>query len=153
MTVFKGCMAMLTGVALLVSAVVDVRSTRHFVHESIVVPGRVIRLDYGPHHPDIAFTTLAGERIEYPQGGDVDVDLGDAVEVRYLPADPRSSARMNAFWALWGGPITFGAAGALFMLAGLRAARSSGACGSSGASGSPGSPGSGSQRGDGTPAE
>jgi len=29
----------------------------------------VVRLDYGLHHPDIVFTTRAGERIEYPQGG------------------------------------------------------------------------------------
>ncbi|MBZ5795562.1 DUF3592 domain-containing protein [Burkholderia contaminans] len=119
MRVFKGCLAVLIGTVFLAIALFDFQSRRDFMRESIVVPGRVVRLDYGPHHPDIVFTTRAGERIEYPQGGEVDVNLGDAVEVRYLPAEPRMSARMNTFGALWGGPITFGMIGAIVVLAGL----------------------------------
>jgi len=119
MQVFKGGFAVLAGTILLVFAVFDFQSTRGFMRESIVVPGRVVRLTYGPHHPDIVFTTRTGERIEYPQGGEVDVHLGEAVEVRYLPAEPRMSARMNTFGALWGGAMTEGIAGTLFVLAGL----------------------------------
>ncbi|VWC65758.1 hypothetical protein BLA50215_00150 [Burkholderia lata] len=86
--VFKGGLAVLTGTVLLVFAVFDFQSTRDFMRESIVVPGRVVRLTYGPHHPDIVFTTRAGERVEYPQGGEVDVHLGDAVEACYRAEGP-----------------------------------------------------------------
>ncbi|RQT27851.1 DUF3592 domain-containing protein [Burkholderia contaminans] len=135
MQVFKGGLAVLTGTVLLVFAAVDFQSTRDFMRESIVVPGRVVRLDYGPHHPDIVFTTRAGERVEYPQGGEVDVHLGEAVEVRYRPAEPRMSATMNTFGALWGGAMTLGIAGTLFVLTGSwsgvrawRSARKPAAC-------------------------
>ncbi|HDR9481844.1 TPA: DUF3592 domain-containing protein [Burkholderia aenigmatica] len=125
MQVFKGGFAVLTGTVLLVFAVFDFQSTRDFMRESIVVPGRVVRLTYGPHHPDIVFTTRAGERVEYPQGGEVDVHLGEAVEVRYLPAEPRMSARMNTFGALWGDALMIGGMGVVFFLLGVGQLRSS----------------------------
>ncbi|MDN7874290.1 DUF3592 domain-containing protein [Burkholderia aenigmatica] len=124
MQVFKGGLAVLTGTVLLAFAVFDCQSTRDFMRESIIVPGRVVRLTYGPHHPDIVFTTRAGERVEYPQGGAVDVHLGEAVEVRYLPAGPRMSARMNTFGAIWGDALMIGGMGVVFFLLGVGELRS-----------------------------
>ncbi|WP_175968165.1 DUF3592 domain-containing protein [Burkholderia sp. BCC0322] len=115
----KGVVFTVAGTCLLIATALYAQSTREFLRTSIVVPGRVIKLNAGPHHPEIAFTTLAGERVEYAQGGEVSVQDGATVEVRYTPDEPRMSARMNTFGAIWGGVLTIGGMGGVFFLGGV----------------------------------
>ncbi|MBJ9968462.1 DUF3592 domain-containing protein [Burkholderia seminalis] len=107
------------GTCVLIGAALDAQSTREFLRTSVVVPGRVVKLNAGPHHPEIAFTTLAGEHVEYAQGGDVSVQDGATVEVRYAPDAPKMSARMNTFGAIWGDALTIGGMGAAFFVLGV----------------------------------
>ncbi|WP_241289559.1 DUF3592 domain-containing protein [Burkholderia stabilis] len=118
MQIFKGIVFTIAGTGMLIGVCMWAQSTREFLRTSVVVPGRVIHLNAGPHHPEIAFTTLAGEHVEYPQGGEVSVQDGATVEVRYSPDAPRMTARMNTFGAIWGGVLTLGAMGAVFFLGG-----------------------------------
>lgn len=115
----KGIVFTVLGACMLVAAALTARSTSEFLRASIVVPGRVIKLNAGRHHPEIAFTTLAGEHVEYAQGGDVSVEDGAAVEVRYTPDAPRMSARMNTFGAIWGTALTIGGMGGVFFSCGV----------------------------------
>ncbi|NTX28834.1 DUF3592 domain-containing protein [Burkholderia pyrrocinia] len=119
MLIAKGVVFTVVGTCMLIGVVMYAQSTREFLRTSVVVPGRVVKLNAGPHHPEIAFTTLAGEHVEYPQGGDVSVQDGAAVEVRYAPEAPAMTARMNTFGAIWGSVVTFGIMGAVFFLAGV----------------------------------
>ncbi|MEK7890814.1 DUF3592 domain-containing protein [Burkholderia contaminans] len=120
----KGVVFTVVGTCLLIGAALYAQSTCEFLRTSVVVPGRVIRLNAGPHHPEIAFTTLAGEHVEYPQGGEVSVEDRATVEVRYAPDAPHMTARMNTFGAIWGGVLTFGGMGAVFFLVGASQLRS-----------------------------
>ncbi|VWC65727.1 hypothetical protein BLA50215_00148 [Burkholderia lata] len=120
----KGIVFTIAGTCLLVGAALYAQSTREFLRTSVVVPGRVIKLNAGPHHPEIAFTTLAGEQIEYPQGGSVSEQDGAAVEVRYTPDEPRMSARLNTFGAIWGDVLMIGGMGIVFFLGGVGQLRS-----------------------------
>jgi hypothetical protein len=117
--VAKGIVFTVAGTCMLIGAALCAQSTRDFLRASVVVPGRVVRLNAGPHHPEIAFTTLAGEYVEYPQGGEVSVQDGATVEVRYTPDEPRMTARMNTFGAIWGDALTIGGMGTVFFFGGV----------------------------------
>ncbi|NTZ83736.1 DUF3592 domain-containing protein [Burkholderia metallica] len=119
MLIAKGVVFTLVGTCMLIGVALYAQSTREFLRTSVVVPGRVVKLNAGPHHPEIAFTTLAGEQVEYAQGGDVSVENGATVEVRYAPDAPGVTARMNAFGAIWGGVLTFGVMGSVFFVVGV----------------------------------
>ncbi|WP_071332818.1 DUF3592 domain-containing protein [Burkholderia contaminans] len=120
----KGVVFTVVGTCLLIGAALYAQSTREFLRTSVVVPGRVIRLNAGPHHPEIAFTTLAGEHVEYPQGGSVSEEDGATVEVRYAPDAPAMSARLNTFGAIWGDVLMIGGMGVVFFVGGLGQLRS-----------------------------
>ncbi|MBN3823609.1 DUF3592 domain-containing protein [Burkholderia sp. Ac-20384] len=120
----KGVVFTVVGSCLLIGAALYAQSTREFLRTSVVVPGRVIKLNAGPHHPEIAFTTLAGEHVEYPQGGSVSEQDGAIVEVRYTPDEPRRSARLNTFGAIWGDVLMIGGMGVFFFLGGASQLRS-----------------------------
>ncbi|MBY4726986.1 MULTISPECIES: DUF3592 domain-containing protein [Burkholderia] len=124
MLIAKGVVFTIVGTCLLIGAALYAQSTREFLRTSIVVPGRVIRLNAGPHHPEIAFTTLAGEHVEYPQGGSVSEEDGATVEVRYAPDAPAMSARLNTFGAIWGDVLMIGGMGVVFFVGGLGQLRS-----------------------------
>ena len=64
-------------------------------------PGLVVKLDAGGVHPEIRFTTAAGQVVECPQGGMIwGYQVGDRVELLYEPANPFSSAVINRPGAL-----------------------------------------------------
>lgn len=115
----KGILFTLIGAGLLTGVALYAQSTREFLRTSVVVPGRVVKLNAGPHHPQIAFTTLAGEHVEYPQGGAVSEPDGATVEVRYAPDAPAMTARLNTFGAIWGDVLSFGVMGTFFFGAGV----------------------------------
>ncbi|RQT27967.1 DUF3592 domain-containing protein [Burkholderia contaminans] len=120
----KGIVFTIAGTCMLIATALYAQSTREFLRTSVVVPGHVIKLNAGPHHPEIAFTTLAGEQVEYPQGGAVSVQDGATVEVRYTPDAPGMSARMNTFGAIWGDVLMIGGMGVVFFLGGVGQLRS-----------------------------
>lgn len=120
----KGVVFTIVGTCMLIGVALYAQSTREFLRTSVVVPGRVVKLNAGPHHPEIAFTTLAGEQVEYAQGGAVSVEDGATVEVRYAPDAPRMTARMNAFGAIWGDVLAFGVMGTVFFVGGVGQLRS-----------------------------
>lgn len=91
------------GLALMVGAVCWAVSTRRFVAQAVAAPGVVIRLNAGGAHPQVRFTTAAGQTIEYPQGGMIwAYRVGDKVKVLYVPENPAGSAVLNRPGALWG---------------------------------------------------
>jgi hypothetical protein len=50
-------------------------------------------LNAGGSHPEIAFITVSGEQIAYPQGGFIfGYQKNQPVRVRYLPEQPAGSA-------------------------------------------------------------
>ena len=94
------------GVALLGAALASALSVRRFTRESSLADGRVIKLNAGGSHPEIMFTTRGGERVSYPQGGLIaGYSVGDAVRVRYREADPKRSATLDTFGALFFWPV------------------------------------------------
>jgi len=119
MQIAKGVVFTIVGTCMLIGVALYAQSTREFLRTSVVVPGRVVKLNAGPHHPEIAFTTLADEQVEYAQGGEVSVQDGATVEVRYAPDAPRMTARLNTFGAIWGGVLAIGAMGAVFCAVGV----------------------------------
>ena len=93
----------IVGLALMVGAVCWAVSAWAFVARAAAAPGLVIRLNAGGAHPEVSFTTAAGQVIDYPQGGMIwGYRVGDKVEVLYEPDNPAGSAVLNQSGALWG---------------------------------------------------
>ena len=93
---------LLLGIGLLIAAIVTGVEKRGFIHRALSAPGVVTRLNHGGSHPEIEFTAASGERITYPQGGGIFGYVpGDAVRVLYSPENPRGTASIDAFGALW----------------------------------------------------
>jgi Protein of unknown function (DUF3592) len=117
----KAFIAIAIGIGCLIAAIFTIHSTRDFLRSSVVVPGRVIALNAGGSHPQIAFVTQSGEAISYPQGGMIfGVKIGDAVQVRYLPETPRQSATLDRFGALWDTTLFLAVLGSAAIVCGLR---------------------------------
>ncbi|VXC97290.1 conserved hypothetical protein [Burkholderia sp. 8Y] len=88
-----------------------------FVRASKVVSGKVVKLNAG-RHPQVEFTTLEGQRISVPASAWSSIDVGDVVEMRYDPREPRI-AEMNTLWGMWGIQLMAGWIAACFILGGL----------------------------------
>jgi len=114
---FKFIASLVLGTAFLVVALFNVLSTRQFLQESIVVPGKVEALNAGGSHPEITFVTKKGEVISYPQGGFIyGMKVGEDVKVRYAENRPLRSARIEEFGAIWDTAIAFGFIGGCALL-------------------------------------
>ncbi|WP_321818333.1 MULTISPECIES: DUF3592 domain-containing protein [unclassified Paraburkholderia] len=108
-SIFGALIAFLAAVVFLFSAVSATSDTLDFLRSSTLVSGRVVDLPHGPNHPKITFITKAGEQVSYTQNGfDFDMGVGDEVQVRYLPEDPKSSARLDRVGAMWESSIGWG---------------------------------------------
>ncbi|MEM5435508.1 DUF3592 domain-containing protein [Paraburkholderia diazotrophica] len=105
---FRFVMSLVLGAVFLGAALVNALSTRQFLQESVVVPGKVVALNAGGSHPQITFVTKEGEVISYPQGGFIyGMKVGQDVSVRYVKGRPQTSARIDAFGAIWATAIAF----------------------------------------------
>ncbi|MCO1369849.1 DUF3592 domain-containing protein [Burkholderia multivorans] len=118
---FKAMGAIVIGVGFLIAAAFSVQSTREFLRNSIIVPGRVVKLNAGGYHPEIEFVTKSGEHVSYPQGGILiaAMKVGQDVEVRYSPEQPIPTATVNTFRAIWDMPIFLATMGLGAILVGL----------------------------------
>lgn len=108
------------GAGLLVAAVVTGLALRGFIAQAVSAPGEVIRLNAGGSHPEIEFTAASGEKISYPQGGLIfGYRPGQKVRVLYGPENPRGTARVDAFGALWFAPLMLLGLGVALVIAGI----------------------------------
>ncbi|GGD78363.1 hypothetical protein GCM10010985_36060 [Caballeronia grimmiae] len=73
-----------------------------FFLSSTVVLGEVVHLNTpSGYHADVKFTTREDETIIIATGPGYPVDVGDRLEVRYVPSDPHAEATLNQFSSLW----------------------------------------------------
>lgn len=108
------------GIGLLVIAAVTGMAKRSFARNAARAQGVVVRLNAGGSHPEIEFADVSGQRISYPQGGLIfGYRPGDKVNVLYLPNDPRRTACLDTFGALWFVPSLLAIMGVLFVIAGV----------------------------------
>jgi hypothetical protein len=109
----------LVGIGLLVATVVVCAKVWRFVRQAKAAEGIVVRLIAGGSHPEIEFTTAAGEKIVYTQGGLIfGYRVDERPRVLYRPDDPAGSASVDAFGALWFVPLLLGLIGAFFVVGG-----------------------------------
>ena len=105
------------GIILLLAAGLTALATGRFVRTASLAAGVVERLNAGGSHPQIRFSTAAGQTVSYPQGGLIfGYHPGDRVRVRYLPTDPGKAACLDVFGALWFAPMLLAVLGILFIL-------------------------------------
>lgn len=118
--ILLGLLFALIGLVLLGIAVGLALDRREFLARAQTADGIVSRLNAGGAHPEIAFTTVAGEKISYPQGGFISgYRPGQTVRVRYLPEWPSGSAVVDDLGALWGVPVVMGGMGLIFGIGGV----------------------------------
>jgi len=107
------------GILLLVVALLLGGRTRAFVRRATAVPGVVEHLNASGTHPQIQFTTSAGDRVSYPQGGLLfGYKPGQTVRVLFEAHDPKGTARVDAIGALWFDSIGLSFVGLIALLVG-----------------------------------
>jgi hypothetical protein len=83
----------------------------------------VERLNAGGTHPQIQFTTPAGDRVSYPQGGLIfGYEPGQTVRVLFEAHDPKGTAQIDAIGALWFDSIGLSFVGLIALLVGVMGA-------------------------------
>jgi hypothetical protein len=103
------------GVAIMLASVAWAVSVWGFAADASSAQGIVTRLNAGASHPQVRFTTAAGEVIEYPQNGWISgYQVGDQITVLYDPQRP-TKAVVNTFGALWGFTLLGFTMGAAFV--------------------------------------
>lgn len=119
-SLFKGGVFALLGLALLAAMAINASSRMGFLQSALVADGAVVALNAGGSHPEIAFTDSTGARVSYPQGGLIfGYQVGQPVKVHYQANDPTGSAVVDDFGALWGTAALLGVLGAVFTATGL----------------------------------
>lgn len=81
--------ALVIGVGFAIAGGYSTSNALDFIKSSATAEGVVIETTFGPHHPEIAFTTLSGEQIKFSGNGFITQHIGDRVRVRYLPDNPQ----------------------------------------------------------------
>lgn len=118
--ILLGLLFALIGIVLLGITIDLTLDRRAFLAQAQGADGIVSHLNAGGSHPEIAFTTGAGEKISYPQGGFIfGYRQGQSVRVYYLPEQPAGSAVVDDSGALWGLSGLLGCLGLIFTFAGL----------------------------------
>jgi hypothetical protein len=116
------------GVLMLFISLVLWNKTRQFVARATTAPGVVTDLivvrdkDGGSdtYKPEVKFSTADGREITFTSSFSSRppaYDVGEAVEVLYLPREPQE-ARINGFGSLWLGCVILAGLGAVFALIG-----------------------------------
>lgn len=119
-SLFKGGLFALLGLALLAAMAINASSRMGFLQSALIADGAVVALNAGGSHPEIAFTDSTGARVSYPQGGLIfGYQVGQPVKVHYQANDPTGSAVVDDFGALWGTAALLGVLGAVFTATGL----------------------------------
>ena len=104
------------GLVLLVVAASMAAQSWRFSQHALIAQGVVTRLEAGGSHPEIRFTTQAGEVVTYSQGGAVfGYRAGQPVRVRYDPTAPRARANVDTWLATWGVALGVALLGLMFL--------------------------------------
>lgn len=106
------------GIAILLSQIPFIPSAYEFQTKSITAVGEVVRLNAGGFHPEVVFTTQNGERISIAGSSSYSTEVGDRIEVRYMPDTPKL-AKINQIENIWGIEIYITAFSAIFIIGGL----------------------------------
>ena len=100
--VMIGKILVIIGSGVFVLAVAVTAKTRAFVHNAERAEGVVVGLLAGGSHPQIKFATASQQIITYAQGGLIwGYRPGDHVTILYLSHNPKQTACINTFGALW----------------------------------------------------
>lgn len=111
------------GVAIMLASVAWAVSVWGFAVNASSAHGVVTSLNAGGSHPQVRFTTAAGEVVEYAQNGLIfGYQVGDDVVVIYDPQRP-TKAIVNTFGARWGFAVLGFMMGAAFVGMGQLARR------------------------------
>jgi hypothetical protein len=117
--VLRGLLFGVIGLGCLALVAYEALDRLQFLRAAQVAEGQVESLNAGGSHPQVAFTTAAGQRISYPQGGLIfGYETGQPVRVLYLSEQPQLSAVVDDLGALWGMTALLGLLGAAFVGAG-----------------------------------
>ncbi len=115
------------GLLMLVGSGYWYNSTRTFLQEAILAQGEVIDLqvsrssDSLTYHPVVSFVERDGRVIEFRSSSGSNppsYDIGEQVDVFYLPSNPQD-AMLNGFFSLWGGVVILGLLGSVFSAVGF----------------------------------
>jgi hypothetical protein len=122
---FKGIVFLVVGAGLLGVGIWMAVGTSGFLRHALAAEGTVIATPHGGAHPQVRFTTAAGQVVEYSQNGYVSgYHVGDRVRVLHDPSQPSNTACFDGFGALWGMSIQVFAMGLVFAVAGTIILRS-----------------------------
>ncbi|WP_263147170.1 DUF3592 domain-containing protein [Pseudomonas sp. RIT-PI-AD] len=116
----QGMLCSLAGLVFLVIAGFCYASHVAFLERAERAEGVVVKLNAGAAHPEIEFTSRAGARVSYPQGGfHGSYEVGERVHDLYDPASPGNTATTDYFGAQWSGVIITLALATGFLAQGL----------------------------------
>lgn len=112
--------ALTIGFCFLIGAACCVYSALEFFSTSIVTMGKVIHLNSGGHHPQIAFDAKDGRHFDRPTGTLASYAAGEVVPIRYIPGDPAGTAIIDNVIDLWAPSAFLLILAVAFLDAGLR---------------------------------
>jgi len=110
--------AVIIGCAIFALQLPFLPSTLEFRLYSVVTWGEVVKLNAGGFHPEIEFTTNDGRRMSFPGSTTVRTEVGDRIEVRYRPSEPRD-AMVNNVFSVWGTHVYITGFSLIFIIGGL----------------------------------
>jgi hypothetical protein len=111
---------MVIGAGLVFAGAATAVSRRSFALAATSATGVVTRLNAGGSHPEIEFTTAAGTKVTYPQGGLIfGYRPGQEVRVLYNQQDPARTACVATFGALWFVPLILCGVGIALLTGGI----------------------------------
>jgi len=119
-TWLAGLFFSLIGIGLLAIAFHLFTERQDFLSRAQRADGVVSALNAGGSHPQVSFDTATGERFSYAQGGFIHgYEVGQPVQVLYLPERAQASAVVEDRGALWGLPVALALMGLTFALGGV----------------------------------
>jgi hypothetical protein len=113
-------LALTAGIAVSIGATYSAYSTLDYIGSTQTADGVVVATPIGPHHPDVVFTDVDGNKVRFSANGNISQEAGDRVVVRYRQENPERSARLDTFGSLWGNTLMLLVAAAFFIVAGVR---------------------------------
>lgn len=113
-------LALAIGLCLAAATAFSVYSTVDFYASSVVDTAKVIRLNHGGHHPQIAFDAKSGQHYELPASSWWSVSVGQPVQIRYTPDDPRVSVDIDSAFDIWWCSGLLSVLSVIFLVTGLR---------------------------------
>lgn len=115
----KGLFLLFVSIILFIIAGYIANYQHNFLSHAQKASGVVTALNAGGSHPQIEFTTGAGEVVSYPQGGMISgYETGQVVEVFYNAEKPFVTPVINDFGAIWGMAALIGLIGLAFLWGG-----------------------------------